>query len=351
MHLYNALKQEGLLSATWYDLEVIIDRQGARRIFVGDPPKEADHYDKRYYLANGVSATKMAKNSRNNPAPQCSKGRRSLEKNCPMSKASIERYCRNGHSIQWNLEHLPKILAPKIIESEKPKSTEQGEASTINEGTNFIVDMIHAANRKQGDFDVLQLGREKRSLPISDFFTYLVNVLKDENLDLTLDYLAIHRSCWTLLKKVEEVCSVELHNIYYSSYTGAEESSIAGVVAYLLSAAAGRFGGKQGPSDHLLGVEGLLVARGKVLQKAATVFREMIESDSLSALSESLAAAGILRIPRNLFYRGPGQTKEEGMQNMHEAFRRLTVQHDLLLGVREKRNDGGKHVEESIAPK
>jgi hypothetical protein len=61
-HLYNAVRQEKLLTKEWKDMEVVFGLQG--HIFVGDRPKNPEEYLKQFTLSLGYSATAFAKNRR-----------------------------------------------------------------------------------------------------------------------------------------------------------------------------------------------------------------------------------------------------------------------------------------------
>ena len=276
MHLYNALRQEGTLKIISHDLETIIDRQGAGRMFVGDLPKEPEHYLKRYLLGSRHSVTLLGSNPRKKEAHLSPKGARNLEIRCPMTQAFVERYCRNGQTIQWNCKDLPKALVLKEIRSGKTTNTQQSCTPGEDDGSKFFMDMIATVNRDPEDFRVIELGREKRSIQMQGFMTYLFGELQDESLDFTLDYLAVRRECWTALKKVEEACSKQLHKIYYASYL---ESNLPmfQMVGQLLQATAGSF-----DDGSLSKGKELTVSATELLQNAAMVFQEMIGSGAFN---------------------------------------------------------------------
>ena len=54
-HLYNALREEGLLARHWPDLEILIDFQKKNHIFVGERPNDMGAYLSRVKLASGLS--------------------------------------------------------------------------------------------------------------------------------------------------------------------------------------------------------------------------------------------------------------------------------------------------------
>jgi hypothetical protein len=66
MHLYNMALQNALLpkNAVWADVEYLIQKQDESYIFVGDRPQTMKDCAKRFLLAIGVSATKLARTDR-----------------------------------------------------------------------------------------------------------------------------------------------------------------------------------------------------------------------------------------------------------------------------------------------
>lgn len=49
-HLYNAVRQEGLVESIWKDMEMVLLLQGDDKMFVGDRPKNTEDYLKRFNL-------------------------------------------------------------------------------------------------------------------------------------------------------------------------------------------------------------------------------------------------------------------------------------------------------------
>ncbi|KAF2034725.1 hypothetical protein EK21DRAFT_97359 [Setomelanomma holmii] len=63
-HLYNAARQVGGLRLAWPDLDFIIEMQGKKRIFIGDPPTGPNEFHGRYLLALCVSSSYLASDYR-----------------------------------------------------------------------------------------------------------------------------------------------------------------------------------------------------------------------------------------------------------------------------------------------
>ena len=292
-------------------------RQKTAHIFVGDLPSEKAQYLKRHLLARGCSATKVAKGIRRAVASISPKKARLLEVKCPVTKAFVERYISNGHVVRWNLKDLREVHIPKIIGSGGTEATQQTSTSDDNGSKRFFADMITAVNSAPADCQTIKLGREKRSIPMRDFLAYLVNCLADGSLDLTIDYLAIHRSCWTVLERVQEACSVELNKLFYLHSMDSFHPDIP--VMYLLGALAGMF-----EEPHMMQREELLATTLKALIKAGNVFEETIKSGALDEVSKSMTELNILWIPRNESRSQPGQKPEdvfnEWMADQFEAF-------------------------------
>lgn len=110
-HLYNAVKQEGLLKRTWPDMELIISFHTKERIFVGDKPTNVEEYMKRFALTMGLSAQAFAP-----------KGPRSLlEDTTPVSELYRAKLCgkptrQTSSPCQISIRSLLPVLAVPVVE-------------------------------------------------------------------------------------------------------------------------------------------------------------------------------------------------------------------------------------------
>ncbi|CAM6128099.1 unnamed protein product [Calypogeia fissa] len=119
VHLYNAVKSESVGDdfPLWQDLEAIIRIQGKERFFMGDVPKNAAEYFKRFCLAMGYSASMFARNRR--------KGRNSSQSEAAFSKRGARlmvttsttadiftaQYCSNSSRSEVTFHKIEKLLS------------------------------------------------------------------------------------------------------------------------------------------------------------------------------------------------------------------------------------------------
>ena len=257
-HLYNASRQEGFLPAAWKDMELLIALHSTEKFFVGDPPKDLEGYLKRYLLSMGYSATVLAGNRRRGTAIASTRGPRALSKLCPAGALFEGRYCRNDHTVTWTLEFIKLIIEAK---TEDDSDNEEAEKKNTKIKTAASGSLIRKPKRNV------------KSIPTTDFLEDLANALHAETLELSIDYLRVHRFCWMLLRNVNEVCKPTLHEMVGAGYLE-EESQLPFVVGYIFMAA-----------TQTNRVANLLLPRrpnfqvsSKLLMTAASALKGMIES-------------------------------------------------------------------------
>ena len=229
--LYNAVRQEGLISQIWNDMEFIIAMQGGHKFFVGEAPKGIEEYLKRYLLSMGYSAAMFAANRRPNANVVSSKGPRSLMKLCAVADLFTGRYCNNDAAVSWTFETIKPIIEAKIddSQSEDADDTETGSKSPKSAKTK---------KRKSSSSGTLlrKSKQNSQSLPTNDFLLDIANCLHAECVEMSIDYLRMHLSCWELLRKVNEVCKPRLLKTYGGGYLE-KESQLPFVVGYIFMAA------------------------------------------------------------------------------------------------------------------
>ncbi|KAJ5365148.1 hypothetical protein N7517_008034 [Penicillium concentricum] len=91
LHLYNALRQERLVTARWADLDVLQAIQ--RHSWIGAPPQTPDDYIKRFCLSMGYSATNFAKNRRNGRPRALKNGPKGLTEKGSVGLMLKQRFC------------------------------------------------------------------------------------------------------------------------------------------------------------------------------------------------------------------------------------------------------------------
>ena len=242
--LYNACRQEGLLPKMWKDMELVIPLQGPDKFFVGDAPKGLEEYLTRYLLSMGYSAALLAGNRRKNVNAVSAKGPRCLTELCAVSKLFAGRYCNNDPAVSWTPQTIKPIIEAKMDdtsdeEEDEPSSPPMKE--NIGGETRMpkkTKESPKSRKTKQSSSGSL-LRKPKRSgnsIPTNDFLLDLANALHTETMEMSLDYLRIHRFCWMLLRAVNEACKPRLLQTYGGGYLEREDQ-LPFVVGYIFMAA------------------------------------------------------------------------------------------------------------------
>lgn len=149
------------------------------KIYVGPPPTDADAYDRRYYLMEGMPAHMFAPDRRDICSPT-NKNRRDPFKITPVLDALFWRYCQ--------LEDYKEMTAQKF---ESLLNTKERNPS-----------LRQNLSRTQ-DLSPLQL------------LTLLQSALTKDELILRIDYLGMHKKSMDMLQRIEEglrkpfICHIE----------------------------------------------------------------------------------------------------------------------------------------------
>lgn len=268
-HLYNACRQEKFLPKAWKDMELLIALHGTEPFFVGDPPKDSEGYLKRYLLSMGYSATAFASNRRKGAAKASARGPKVLPTLCPAGALFMGRYCGNDPTVKWTLDSIKPIIEAKM---EIDCENEHAEKKAIKVKTAASGSLVR--NPK----------RNSKSIPTVDFLQDLANALHAETLELSIDYLRVHRFCWMLLRNVNSVCKPTLLEMVGAGYLG-KESQLPHMIAYIFMAA-----------THTNQIANLLLPKradfqvsSRLLKTAASSVEGMIESGAGEIESKCIA--------------------------------------------------------------
>ena len=229
--LYNAVRQESFVPRMWKDMEFIIAMQGGDKFFVGEAPKGLEEYLKRFLLSMGYSAAIFAANRRPNANVVSSKGPRTLTKLCAVAELFAGRYCKNDAAVSWTPEIIKPIIEAKLDDSE-PEDADDDETGPKGSKPK-------SAKKKKPSSSGALLRKPKQnshSLPTNEFLLDIANCLHAECVEMSIDYLRMHLSCWKLLRKVNEVCKPRLLNTYGAGYLE-KENQLPFVVGYIFMAA------------------------------------------------------------------------------------------------------------------
>lgn len=217
--IYNAVRQEELLSRPWKDMEMIISLQSEETFFVGERPKGLEEYVRRLELNMGYSATIFAKDRRKNTPIASKKGPRGLSELCPTARLCTGRYCENKSTVAWTKEAVESIFRSKLEDDGDDKAaTGAKDKDKVKQSTSgALIDMPK--------------GRSA-SRPAVDFLEVLANALHAEQLEMSFDYLLMHRFCWRLLREIHEACRPQLSKVFGGGYIE-QENQLPFVVGYI----------------------------------------------------------------------------------------------------------------------
>jgi len=111
-----------------------------------------------------------------------------------------------------------------------------------------------------------------QSLTISDFLQDLANALNAETMEMSLDYLRLHRFCWMLLRNVNGACKPTLLETYGGGYLE-KENQLPWVVGYIFMAATET----SRIVDLLIPRRQSVAVSSRLLAVAADVVKEMVK--------------------------------------------------------------------------
>ena len=258
-HLYNATRQEKLLSKPWKDMELIIALQSTERLFVGNTPNDLESYLKRFLLSMGYSPTVFASNRRRNAPIASARGPRGLSELCGAGTLFKGRYCSNEHSVTWTTESMQPIIDAKMEDDSDSEDSRRKGSSKVKTAVSGSL--------------IRRPKRISKTVPTIDFLRDLAHALHAETLELSVDYLRLHRSCWMLLRQVNDACKPQLLDKIGAGYLE-KESQLPFVVGYILMVA-----------TQTNGVANLLLPRrpgvqvsSRLLGQAAEALEDMINS-------------------------------------------------------------------------
>ena len=216
-HLYNATRQEKLLSKSWKDMELLIALQSSEKLLVGNIPRDLDSYFKRFLLSMELSSSRLAAYLRGIDPGASARGPRGLSTLCTTGARFQGRYCRNDQSVTWTAESMQPIIDPNM---EDNSDSDGSEKTFIKNKTAASGTPIRRPKRRNG------------SMSTTGFLQDLAHTLHAETLELSVDYFWLHRSCWILLRKVNEACKAQLLDRFGADYLE-KEFQLPFVVGYI----------------------------------------------------------------------------------------------------------------------
>lgn len=268
-HLYNALRSEKLLESNWIDMSMVMHWHD--EIFVGERPKNPKDYLKRFCLSMGYSARAFARNRRHKDrVPTSKNGPKGINAISNVSRTFVERYCYGSEQTNFTESDLEKLLAQGVWEEDSD-----------SEGEDAIISMSRTrkdTNKKRWE--------PSRPLTAPEVLNALRNTIQSEAIEMSFDYLALHRICWSLLRSINEECEDDLRK-YFGAGCVETETQLPFIVGYIFMAAANTdsLGSKLTKDEEAIKSK-LLMRSGEVLKSST------IDSGHGSTVINSLRALG-----------------------------------------------------------
>ncbi|KAI0550364.1 hypothetical protein F4679DRAFT_208740 [Xylaria curta] len=267
-HLYNALRNERLLNASWTDMDVLFTNLGEDSFYVGgEVPKTPQEYFNKFCLQMGTSAAAMSRKRRKNTPLQSRAGPRGMKEASPVLSMFRARYVDNTGQIDLTPEYVSQIIELSLFELE---DTEDGT---------FQIGQIEDPEKIREKKKLQHLSNEGRrkaaksgNMPLEQLIKPLVYALHAESLEYAYPYLNMHRWCWRLLRAVKDSCDNLLRQLYTPAYLE-KECQLAWVVGWIFMAASGL---EAGVSDR------------RPLQLAAKAMNEFLDTGTGSVICKQI---------------------------------------------------------------
>ncbi|KAF2703036.1 hypothetical protein K504DRAFT_452005 [Pleomassaria siparia CBS 279.74] len=271
VHIYNAIQGEKMNTSQWKDMDVAISLQGADSFFVGDPPKSPEGYLKRFAMAMGLSATEYAKPSKTKKKNKNKKGLL-LSKRGPHSMKELGavlqtfkgRYCDMNGRYDLRMEDVQSIV---------DKCTWGYEMNEDGQPAELFKDSDIKPGGQKG---------HARQLPVAKLLGLLRAMLHAEMIEISFDFLCLHRQCWRLLCSLRDHCRDQLIKVYGPKYME-KETELPFVVGYILMTAS--------TTQHLdtwMNLDQTTKVSSSMLQDAAYVVEGLAGSEAASLIVERL---------------------------------------------------------------
>lgn len=240
-HLYDAVRQTGLLQSSWKDMEIM---RGVAEMDALPSSARAEAtpeiFLQRFMLSMGYSAANFAAQGRRKQKRlQVSRsGPRGLKAKAGVAEAFRARYASGGGTAGSFTHEEVRALLGKLnaweedvdMSDEETFETEEGETQQFG-----LVKSVKPRDKNAARMHQQAVGR----LTVEELLEKLRNALQGEVLELSFDYALLHRFCWRLLRAVKDECADDLRQMYGPSYIE-KESELPFVVGYILHASVAR---------------------------------------------------------------------------------------------------------------
>lgn len=274
-HLYNALRQENLLSNLWQDMDLALLMHRTQNMFIGDFPKTVDDYFKRFALAMGYSITMFAKSRRQTGVVESKLGPRKLDEVNPICRMFKSRYCHGEAFVNFSPDDIDTILTKHTSNNDDTNSKDAIELPS----SQIKVDIPPPTSpTKQSDSGSQNRPRKTQRTARSgvrpiQLLNALLDAIQSEMLELTFNHFRLHTFSWCLLRKLQEALDDDLRDIYGAGYLE-KENQLPFVVGYIFMAASA----SSARLADVLKAKQRDIVTNRLLVKAATVVKEMLET-------------------------------------------------------------------------
>ena len=309
-HLYNALRQERLITNAWPDMDLALLMHKTEDMFVGDFPKAAFDYFKRFSLAMGYSASNFVKNRRHDGIVASRSGPRKLNQLSPVCRMFKARYCSGENRTSLSPDDVNTILERQGPNGSKPPKNVINVQPPV-----FSTDEIkpfNSENRPKKARISATVGLQPIQL-----LNALLHAIQSEMLELTFDHFRLHIFSWSLLRNLRETLNDEFLELYGPGYLE-KDNQLPFVVGYILMA-----GSEKSRLANVLAPKKKDVVTDQLLIKAAEVMSRMLKMGSGQSELGMLKELGIdVKMPdfwelassRSANNGGGSSSTEEGTQ-------------------------------------
>ncbi|KAF1848087.1 uncharacterized protein K460DRAFT_67935 [Cucurbitaria berberidis CBS 394.84] len=250
-HLYNAVRQEKLLETQWIDMIILFGTNHAKELFVGYPPWCPEDY----LVCLKMAIEDFAVNSE--PSYETPLEDKTTTFNAsypgssnmaPVIRKFKERYCSGKPSLELRAEDVDSFIRAGRGQRQFDAKG-QPMPSVTAPGT-----LIGHENDPQ------------RGVPANQLLCVIRDSVESQMLELSVDYLTLHRACWGLLRSIKDRCRDRLVELFGQEYIE-DESQLPRIVEYIFKES----------SEN---------ADATMLKDAATVIEEMLETDMGNAVGK-----------------------------------------------------------------
>ncbi|KAH7396155.1 hypothetical protein BKA66DRAFT_438117 [Pyrenochaeta sp. MPI-SDFR-AT-0127] len=263
-HLYNALDGGTEQELMWKDMDVAISLEDSKTFFIGEAPKGAAECLKRYAIAMGTSAANLAKATRKKEGLVLSKrGPKGLKELGSILQTFKGRFCDANGQNDLRAEDVQKILENANWEYEMDENDQ-------------VLEVFR-------DTDVVPKKGPLKQMAVPKLLGLLRDLIQAEIVEISFDFLRLHRQCWRLLRIIKDACRDDLIKTFGPSYI-VKESELPFVVGYVLMSATST----QQVGDMLTAKLPGVDVTDRLMTKAQDALRGMIDAGAGSLIVEHI---------------------------------------------------------------